>query len=103
MDYNNYDEQLGTIYGDGQTGVSPPIETVINGVTYRTENGKVFRKQNGQLIPVTDQQELLALDRQYIAPATVGFYPIGDNPNHTGTGAVLLVVGALALFFLSRK
>lgn len=85
-----------------------PMENVINGVTYRTENGKVYRKErNGRLTQITNPQELLALDRQYVPPPPIrleampGYENQPDGQNNTSL--VVMAIAGIALLFILKK
>jgi hypothetical protein len=110
MSSNYYNGQLGdsSPYGgvsEGRVVSGAPTETVINGITYRTENGVVYRKENGRLIPITNPQELLALDRQF-TPTPPMYIPVkqgyGNNSN-SGSSTVLLIGAGLLLLYLVNK
>lgn len=68
-----------------------PIDTVINGVTYRTQQGKVYRVNGTNLTEITDQNELLNLDKQY--------YSQQGSSNNLMVGGVAAL---LILLILSR-
>ncbi len=79
-------------------GYRAPSNVVINGRTYRNQNGKVYRVEGKKLIPITDQNELLNLDRQMNAGQKSGGSDKGN-----GSGIIIGGVALLILLLLSRK
>ena len=109
--YEEENGELGAIDVRKATRVfAPPFESVINGVTYRTEEGKVYRKQNGRLIPITNPQELADLERQYVPPPRMRLQSVTGYENKPDTesgqdnsGLMIAAIVGIALFFLLRK
>lgn len=90
-----YDNQLGLSLASAGVGASAgqqyaaPVEFVMNGVTYRSENGVFYRKQNGQLIRVrlTDPLEMMAVQsyyENYVQSLAVGLVPGWVNEKING-------------------
>jgi hypothetical protein len=131
MNNRNFNGQLGAdlsyLVGQGQSsGPAAPVEFVMNGITYRADRGNVYRKQNGQLIPVTNQQELIAIENYYantIVPpsqpysnpayalplttaqqAALGSFQSNSNSSTGSSSSLVFVgIGLLVLIVLSRQ
>lgn len=99
--------QLDNLFANSVQVSAPPRYTTIGGKRYLTENGTVYLLEGNKRTPITNEQDLINLERQGIREGVMVNTPYVSPENlpsaNNNSTAIIVVAGIIGLILLLKQ